>query len=75
MERAEQGREPTRAEALCTLLMGLGVMLFAFWSVARRFQLERELADAAHAVVARCVVRRTKGSTGTADLAELRKSS
>lgn len=41
----EQGREPKRAEALCTLLMGLGVMLFAFWPVARRFQLERELAS------------------------------
>jgi hypothetical protein len=39
----EQGREPKRAEALCSLLLGLGVMLFAFWPMARRFQLEREL--------------------------------
>jgi hypothetical protein len=38
----EQGREPKRVDALCTLLLGLGVMLFAFWPVARRFQLERE---------------------------------
>jgi hypothetical protein len=39
----EQGREPKRAESLCSLLLGLGVMLFAFWPMARRFQLEREL--------------------------------
>lgn len=38
----EQGREPNRVGALCTLLMGLGVLLFAFWPVARRLQLERE---------------------------------
>lgn len=38
----EQSREPQRAAALCTLLMGLGVMFFAFWPMARRFQLERE---------------------------------
>lgn len=41
----EQGREPKRLDALCTLLLGLGVMLFAFWPVARRFQLEREQPD------------------------------
>lgn len=40
----EQGREPKRANALCNLLGGLGLMLLAFWPVARRFQLERELA-------------------------------
>lgn len=40
----EQGREPKRLNALCTLVIGLAVMLFAFWPVARRFQLERELA-------------------------------
>lgn len=39
----EQGREPKRLESLCSLLLGLGVMLFAFWPMARRFQLEREL--------------------------------
>lgn len=39
----EQGREPKRAEALCSLLAGLGVALFAFWPIARRLQLEREL--------------------------------
>jgi hypothetical protein len=37
----EQGREPKRVESLCTLLMGLGVMFFAFWPVARGIQLER----------------------------------
>jgi hypothetical protein len=41
----EQGREPKRVESLCNLLLGLGVMLFAFWPMARRFQLERELAS------------------------------
>ncbi len=40
----EQGREPKRLDALCSLLGGLAVMLFAFWPMARRFQLERELA-------------------------------
>lgn len=41
----EQGREPKRLDALCSLVGGLAVMLFAFWPMARRFQLERELAD------------------------------
>lgn len=41
----EQGREPRRLDALCTLVIGLAVMFFAFWPVARRFQLERELAS------------------------------
>jgi hypothetical protein len=41
----EQGREPKRAGALCNLLGGLGLMLLAFWPLARRFQLERELSS------------------------------
>jgi hypothetical protein len=39
----EQGREPQRVQSLCSLLLGLSLMLFALWPVARRIQLEREL--------------------------------
>jgi hypothetical protein len=38
----EEGQEPRRGNALCSLGFGLALMLFAFWPMARRFQLERD---------------------------------
>ncbi len=38
----EQNREPQRANALCSVLLGMALIMWGVWPLARRWRLERE---------------------------------